>query len=135
MNTLKNILITILRDKITSQTEFRSAADKLTCILASEAANYLETETVSVQTAFGTTKGEKFKNNIVLVPILRSGLAFLPSCLFYFQDASVGIIGLKRDEVTALPKLYYKNLPKSNRMIKSFCLIQCLQREEALQLL
>ena len=36
----------------------------------------------------------------------------LPAFLRYYPNASVGFIGLRRDEETKQPHLYYQNLPK-----------------------
>lgn len=48
---------------------------------------------------------------VTLIPILRSGLALLTAFLKAFPDATVGFVGMKRDEQTAMPMLYYKNIP------------------------
>ena len=39
----------------------------------------------------------------------------LPPFLKFFENTKVGFIGLKRDEATAIPKMYYKNLPKISK--------------------
>lgn len=46
-----------------------------------------------------------------LIPILRAGLALLPPFTSTFPNASIGILGIKRDEKTALPHKYYEHLP------------------------
>lgn len=109
---MKDLLLTILRDKKTSTADFRKAADDLAMILATETSNFLERQKTSIQTPFTKTTGHKIKNKIILVPILRAGLALLPAFLETFSDASVGFIGLKRDDKTYRAKLYYKNIPK-----------------------
>jgi uracil phosphoribosyltransferase len=48
---------------------------------------------------------------VVLVPILRAGMALLPAFLALFPEAPIGFFGIKRDEKTALPHLYYEKLP------------------------
>ncbi len=50
-----------------------------------------------------------------LVPILRSGIALLPPFSAAFPDASIGILGIKRDERTAEAHMYYNKLPHINR--------------------
>ena len=109
---MKDILITTLRDKKTSTATFRKAADDLAIHLANETMHYLEKQKISIQTPLTKTAGYKIKNKIVLVPILRAGLALLPAFLKTFEDSQVGFIGLKRDEKTYEAKLYYKNIPK-----------------------
>ena len=112
MNILKKALITKLRDKKITRIEFRAAAERLTHVLAHEAVEYLESKNVSVQTPLAEASGVALTNNIVLVAILRSGLVMLPTFLHYFPRAAIGFVGLKRDEQTALPNLYYENLPQ-----------------------
>lgn len=112
---MKEILLTILRNKKTSSAEFRNAAQNLSIILAIEAGNLLAKEKITIQTPLAKTAGYKIKNNIVIVPILRAGLALLPVFLKTFESAKVGFIGLKRDEKTFESKLYYKNIPKISK--------------------
>ena len=109
---MKDILLTILRNKNTNTTDFRKVADDLALLLANETAHCLKKQKISVQTPLAKTAGYKIKNNIALVPILRAGLALLPAFLKTFPESSVGFIGLKRDEKTYEAKLYYKNIPK-----------------------
>jgi uracil phosphoribosyltransferase len=109
---MKDLLLTTLRDKNTSTSDFRKVADDLAMILASETVHCLEKKKISVQTPLTKTTGYKIKNEIILVPILRAGLAILPAFSKTFPDSSVGFIGLKRDEKTYEAKLYYKNIPK-----------------------
>ncbi|TSC79586.1 MAG: uracil phosphoribosyltransferase [Candidatus Peregrinibacteria bacterium Gr01-1014_25] len=51
-------------------------------------------------------------HSIVFVVILRSGVAFLPPALKAFPTARVAVLGLKRDEKTAVAHWYYANVPK-----------------------
>ncbi|HBR70750.1 TPA: uracil phosphoribosyltransferase [Candidatus Dependentiae bacterium] len=112
MKKIKNLLMTTLRNKETSMTNFRGAADKLALVLAQEAADYLETISSTITTPLNTqTTGVIIKKNLILVPILRSGLALVPAFLHFYPQAKIGVIGAKRDEETAIAHLYYKNLP------------------------
>ena len=109
---MKETLITILRDKNTTRFDFRDATEKLAYILANETSQYLEKESKKLQTPLGEATGSYFKNKCMFVPILRSGIVLLEPFLKYFREAMVGFVGLKRDEKTAIPNLYYKNIPK-----------------------
>lgn len=108
---MKDLLITTLRDKNTTQGEYRSATEKLAFLLAIEAGHMLAKETFSVTSPMGPTNGYKLKHNVVLVPVLRSGLALLYPFMRYFPNAKVGFVGMKRDEITAEAHNYYINLP------------------------
>lgn len=112
---MKELLLTILRDKNTKTADFRKATDNLALILANETAEFLPKEKFAIQTPLAKTAGYKLKNNIMLVSILRAGLALLPAFLKTFPDAKVGFVGLKRDEKTFKSHLYYKNIPKISK--------------------
>lgn len=109
---MKNVLLSILRDKNTDIKKFRETAEKLAYLLAGEVGDYLAKENVSIITPITKTKAIKLKNNIVLIPILRAALSMLPGFLKFFEYANIGFLGLRRDELTAIANLYYKNLPK-----------------------
>jgi uracil phosphoribosyltransferase len=111
MTNIKNVLMTTLRNKQTSMKVFRETADRLAHILAQESTQYIKTKSITIETPLKPARGITFDTHVVLIPILRSGLALLPAFLEYYPDASVGFVGLKRDEETAIAKQYYQNLP------------------------
>lgn len=90
-----------LRDKKTPTGVFRKAAREIADILAKEVSRRL--------------RGKNKEKNIVLVPVLRAGLALLPAFLEKFPEARVGFIGLKRNEKTFKTKKYYQNFPKISK--------------------
>jgi uracil phosphoribosyltransferase len=49
----------------------------------------------------------QYHSNVVIVPILRAGLALEPQFMKKFPGCSVHHIGLERDEKTFMPKSYY----------------------------
>ena len=108
---MKKTLLTTLRNKKTTIHEFRLAAEKLGLILASETATFLDKEDISIETPLTKTTGTTFKNNIILVPILRSGMALLNPFIRFFEHAQVGFVGLRRDEKTAIAQMYYYKVP------------------------
>src|SRR5438128_2640838 len=109
---MKNVLISILKNKKTSLSSYRDATEKLGYLLAAEAAELIPKEAFVFNTPLAETQGIRICPGIVIIPILRSGTALLPSFLRYFSEASVGFIGMKRDEQTAVPLNNYQNLPK-----------------------
>ncbi len=109
---MKNSLITILRDQKTDSAVFRKTAEKITNLLLAESVNFIKEKRKSVQTPIAKALGYEPKQGVILVPILRAGLAFLPKFLEFYEDAKVGFVGLKRDEKTAIANEYYNNLPK-----------------------
>lgn len=109
---MEQAFLTHLRDKDTTMTDFRVYAEKLAEVLAQKTFPLVTQKKVAVETPLSTAEGEEPMNPIVVIPILRSGLAILPAFLKYYPEAAVGFIGLKRDEETAIAYEYYRNLPQ-----------------------
>lgn len=95
----KSIYLSQLRDRNTQCAEFRIAAEQIARILALQAKDYLRAAHLPSC------------HQVTLIPILRSGIAMLPAFLDYFPDASIGMIGLKRNKKTGLTEQYYCNIP------------------------
>lgn len=108
---MKKTIVSLLRDKNTSTEGFRKAADNIGTLLSFEVADALEKQTHDLETPIAKTKGVHIKSSIVLIPILRAGIALLTPFMRLFPTCKVGFMGLKRDETTALPIHYYKNIP------------------------
>jgi len=104
--------LTVLRDKHCTTAEFRHHAGIVSKILTIEATKGLHVIPKTVQTPLAPFKGKKLKNDVVIVPVLRSGLAMLMELQDFLPSAVVGFIGLARDEKTAQAREYYQNLPK-----------------------
>lgn len=111
---MKKTLITVLRNRNTTPEQYRQAADQLGTVLAVECDNLFPKATLFVDTPLARTHGVRFKHESVLVPILRSGLVLLPPFMRFHPGASIGFIGTRRDEKTAIPELYYSKLPPFN---------------------
>lgn len=112
---MKEVYLTTLRQSATPAAAFRSAANALSRLLAAEAACLIPTQSVQVQTPLATTLGTRWTHRVVLAAILRSGLAMLTPFQELFPNAPIGFFGVRRDEKTAAPRLYYQNLPKITR--------------------
>lgn len=108
---MKKTLITTLRNRDTPREQYRQAADQLGTVLAVEADKLFSKVTVDIDTPLAKTQGECMKQEPVLIPILRSGLVLLPPFMRFYPLASIGFIGLRRNEITAVPEHYYTKLP------------------------
>jgi uracil phosphoribosyltransferase len=109
---MKKTLITVLRNRNTGIEKFRQAADQLGTVLAVESAELFPKAAVLVDTPLAQhTHGTSLNLEPILVPILRSGLVLLPPFMRFYPAVRVGFIGTRRDEKTAIPALYYNNLP------------------------
>lgn len=112
---MKESLITILRNKNSTLQEYRQAADELGLLLAIETDSLISKKSINVETPLAKTKGHVLNEIPILVPILRSGLVLLPPFMRFYPSAKIGFIGLRRDETTAKPHLYYEKLPEINK--------------------
>lgn len=140
---MKQSLLTILRNKKTTREDFRKAANKLCSIVASDASNFLSEEKTTIETPLQKMQGTKINDNLILLPILRSGMIMLPSFLSFFETAKVGFIGIRRDEETSFPHIYYESFPKISKNDTIFILdpmiatggstIACLKKLQALK--
>jgi len=110
---VKEVLLTILRDRSTNCSDFQDAANILSQLLSFKVGEFVATEKKEVQTLTGATfkDGQQLKKNPILVTVWRSGLSLLPAFQNLFKGASVGMVGIKRNEETAEPMLYYLNFP------------------------
>ena len=83
----------------------------LTQILVAEATRSLPTQPCTVQTPLEETTGAMLAQQIALVPVLRAGLGMLDAALEMLPEATVGYVGMERDEATAIANSYYGKLP------------------------
>lgn len=105
--------LSILRDKDTSLEEFRSASDQLCQVLISESLNDLPLKETTIETPLEQTTIKILDiQDIVIIPILRAGIAMLSSAMKALPKAKVGFVGLERDETTAIAREYYYKIPK-----------------------
>ena len=103
--------VSVLRNEETDLPEFRRAMRELALILVSEATRDMPTTTSRIKTPLQETEVEEISAPVCLVPVLRAGLGMLDGALALLPNATVGFMGLQRDEETAEPVEYYVNLP------------------------
>lgn len=111
-NVVVKHLVNRLRDVRTASNEFRLTIEELSRIIASEALSDFETVTQNINTWQGSLDVEMLEvQKLVLVPILRAGEPMLTGILKTLPYARSGFLAMKRDEKTALSKLFYENIP------------------------
>lgn len=101
----------VLRDEETGLPEFRRVMRELALLLVGEATRKLPTRNARIRTPLQETEVQKVSAPVCLVPVLRAGLGMLDGALALLPTATVGFVGLQRDEETAEPVEYYVNLP------------------------
>jgi uracil phosphoribosyltransferase len=103
--------LALLRRKDTEPQHFRELVREIAALLTYEATADLITKPISVETPLATAPGVELRENIGLVPILRSGLGMVEGVWELMPNAEVWHIGLYRDERTLKPVEYYNKLP------------------------
>jgi len=104
--------LTHLRDKTTPIFKFRHHSNQLCRLLFGEAIRGLDFKQCQIETPLAKIKSPKLKDEIIIVPILRSGLAMLYSAIDLLPKSKIGFVGLERNEKTAIANKYYWKLPK-----------------------
>lgn len=105
--------LTHLRDQQTELAKFRRHSDRLCELLFAEAIRGLDFNEVEITTPLEVNiRSKKLKDEVIIIPILRSGLAMLFGAMNLLPKSKIGFIGLERDEKTAVAREYYCKLPK-----------------------
>ncbi len=110
--TTEQELLSVLRDRSASTATFRSASDRLARLISARFLSRLE-ENASPGTCCprGVTSDTEEYADVLIVPVMRAGLALVPAFTELLTGAPVGMVGIQRDEDTAEPGLYYEKLP------------------------
>jgi uracil phosphoribosyltransferase len=112
-NALLSAAVGKLRDRRTDAEGFRSALSDISTIVLLEAGRHEPVIEVPITTPVSPAIGVELSNPPLLVPILRAGLGMLYAGLSLMPMATVGFVGLSRDEVTLAPSCYMVSLPES----------------------
>jgi uracil phosphoribosyltransferase len=103
--------LSVLRDRETTHGAFRRALFEASAIMAVEVARELPVEVVELETPLESTRGQRLKDEVVVVPVVRAGLGMVEGFLRLLPDARVGHLGIYRDEEQHVPVHYYERLP------------------------
>jgi len=104
--------LTMLRDKTTPSSTFRTLTDELMTLLAYEATRDVRVVPHHIQTPVAPTEGVILAEPTpLIVPILRAGLGMLGGLLQLLPSAETGFLGMVRDEQTLQPSVYAERLP------------------------
>lgn len=104
--------LSLLRDRRTGSTRFRTLLEEVTLLLAFHATRHLEGDEVTLDTPLETMRARRIREDrLVVVPILRAGLGMVEGVLRLIPGARVGHLGFFRDEETLQPVRYYGKVP------------------------
>ena len=104
--------MTRLRESSCPSPEFRQRVRRVASLMVPAVTADLKTDVAPCQTPLEITSGKRLARGIILVPVLRAGLAFLDGFLDLIPHAAVAHIGLARNEETLLPESYYMKHPR-----------------------
>ena len=107
--------LTRLRDAQTQPQEFRRLLSEVAALMLYEATRSFATSPLTVATPLEQAHGRRLRREVLLVPVLRAGLGMLSTILNLIPGATVGFIGLKREESTLEAHSYHKSLPPDLR--------------------
>lgn len=101
-----------LRDQQTEIASFRRHSDQLCRLLFAEAIRGLDFVDLPITTPLEIeVVTKRLKDEVIIVPVLRAGLAMLFGAMQLLPKSKVGFVGLQRDEKTAIASEYYWKLP------------------------
>ncbi|MEC5128993.1 uracil phosphoribosyltransferase [Verrucomicrobiales bacterium BCK34] len=103
--------LTQIRSTDSDTAAFRHALHDIARLMCFPVTAELETTVTEVETPLTKTEGHQLTRPIVLVPILRAGAGMMQGFSEILSEASVGYIGLYRDEETHQPHRYYCKMP------------------------
>jgi uracil phosphoribosyltransferase len=104
--------LTMLRDKTTPSSTFRTLTDELMTLLAYEATRDVRVVPHRIETPVAPTEGVTLAEpRPLIVPILRAGLGMLDGLLRLMPSAETGFLGMVRNETTLQPSVYAERLP------------------------
>ncbi len=104
--------LTHLRDKQTELQKFRHHSDQICQLLFAEAIRGVAFKNVEIETPLEKMTAQKLQDEVIVVPVLRAGLAMLFGALQLLPKSKIGFVGLERDEKTAIAREYYWKLPQ-----------------------
>lgn len=108
---LAGVRLATLRDEQTDPETFRRALAQLGLLLLGEAVRPLETKPTAIRTPLARTTGQRWRREILLVPILRAGQGLIGLADQLLPEARIGYLGMARDEKTLQPEWYLEKLP------------------------
>jgi len=116
--------LTIIRKKNTSTEEFRRHAGIVSKILLVEVMKGFETSHVRIKTPLASMTGKKLKDEVVVVPVLRAGLAML----FAIQDFLPAVLGLRGMKRPHRPENTIGSFQSFYHLIRYLLSTRCLQQ-------
>ncbi len=106
--------LSILRDKETTDREFRRVLGDLSTLLAYECTRDLKLFDKEIETPVAKTHAQRISEEVILVSILRAGNGMLEAFMDMLPFARAGHIGIYRDKFINNTVEYYFKIPENS---------------------
>lgn len=117
INVISNPLIahklTVIRDRGTSDSSFRSGMSQIVQLMIPTVFSDLRTREVSIQTPLSSMTGSNVDEDIVAVPVLRAGLGMLQPLVEMIEGIKICMLDMNRDPETLMPVVRRNWLPSA----------------------
>ena len=108
---LIKVKLTKMRDKNSSHLVFKENLKQIASLMVYEILKNVQLKEKEIQTPLCNTIGYEYKQEIMIVPILRAGLGLVEGISELIPQAVQGHIGIYRDEKTFEAKQYFFKVP------------------------
>ena len=103
----------IMRDKTTCHKQFKELLQEISFLMAYELTRDIKYSTREIETPLEKMNAVHVEGNkITIIPVLRAGLGMSDAISSLIPTAKTGHLGMKRDEKTLQPYIYYNHIPK-----------------------
>ena len=113
-----------LRDINTDKNAFANAIENIVYLMSSQITSNIECGTKKVSTPLADTEVAYFFDKVLIIPILRAGMAMFEPMKRILPHAAYGYIGIQRVEKDGqlVADMYYCNLPSNLQDYKVYIL-------------
>jgi uracil phosphoribosyltransferase len=109
---LVKVKMTELRNKNSNHSVFKQNVREIASLMVYEALKNVELKEIEIETPITKTIGFQYKQDIIVVGILRAGLGLMQGVSDLIPQARMGHIGIYRDEKTFEAKQYFYKIPE-----------------------
>lgn len=109
---LINHKLSLIRNKNTSHSLFRSTVQEITSLMIPTVLDNLKMKEIEIETPLQKMKTSVLKGKIIVVPILRAGLGMSQAFVNLIPEVEIGHIGVQRNPESLKAEQYYFKIPK-----------------------
>ncbi|MET7402985.1 uracil phosphoribosyltransferase [Dactylosporangium sp. NPDC005572] len=107
--------LSVLRDKHTTNADFKVALHEASVFLMYEAMRNFRTERYELDTPLSRTTGTRLAETPIVVPVLRAGLGMLGAATALLRNFDTGFVGVSKDGFSERRNIYLAAVPPDLR--------------------